>query len=101
VGAEFNWWLLIVGVVVGGALTWLVLADSNRREREVDDQELPAEAEWIARTLGRPPVTGEVVEQVLRAHQRYLGFPPPDVLVAPDELQVLEDRDGTTGEPVG
>ena len=29
--AEFNWWLLIVGVVAGGVLTWLVLADTTRR----------------------------------------------------------------------
>jgi hypothetical protein len=25
----------------------------------------------------------------LRAHRRYLGFPPPDVLVAPEELEGL------------
>ena len=38
--AEFNWWLLIVGLVAGGALTWLVLADSIRRDREIGDEEL-------------------------------------------------------------
>ena len=42
--AEFNWWLLIVGVVAGGVLTWLVLADTTRREREIADEELMAEA---------------------------------------------------------
>ena len=42
--AEFNWWLLIVGVVAGAALTWLVVADSSRRDREVGERELPAEA---------------------------------------------------------
>ena len=80
--AEFNWWLLIVGVVAGAALTWLVVADSTRREREVGERELPAEAAWIARSVGQPGVDAEAAEAIL-AHRRYLGFPPPDVLVAP------------------
>jgi hypothetical protein len=86
VSAEFNWWLLIVGIVAGGALTWLVLADSNRRDQEVGDEELRAEAAWIASSLGRPDVDEAVAEDVLRAHRRYLGFPPPDALVDPAEL---------------
>lgn len=90
--AEFNWWLLLVGIVVGGALTWLVLADSNRREREIGDEELTAEAGWIARSLGEPVVDAEVAESVLRAHRRYLGFPPPDALVDPSELVALGDE---------
>lgn len=90
--AEFNWWLLLVGIVVGGALTWLVLADSNRREREIGDEELTAEAGWIARSLGEPVVDAEVAESVLRAHRRYLGFPPPDALVDPAELIALGDE---------
>lgn len=90
--AEFNWWLLLVGIVVGGALTWLVLADSNRREREIGDEELIAEAGWIARSLGEPVVDAEVAESVLRAHRRYLGFPPPDALVDPAELVALADE---------
>ncbi len=103
-GAEFNWWLLIVGVVVGGLLTWLVLSDSARRERDVEERELPAEATWIARYVGRPQVDAETAEQVLRAHRTYLEFPPPDVLVAPDELAPLDptQRDpapADTGSP--
>lgn len=89
--AEFNVWLLIVGVVAGGAMTWLVLADSNRRERELDARELPAEATWIARMLGQPLVDAEVAEQVLRAHRLYLGFTPPDALVPADELEVAAE----------
>lgn len=88
--AEFNWWLLIVGVVAGAALTWLVVADSSRREREVGERELPAEAAWIAKSSGEPAVDADTAERVLRAHRRYLGFPPPDVLVAPEELEVLQ-----------
>ena len=88
--AEFNWWLLIVGVVAGAALTWLVVADSSRREREVGERELPAEAAWIAKSSGEPAVDADTAERVLRAHRRYLGFPPPDVLVAPEELEALQ-----------
>ena len=97
-GAEFNWWLLIVGVVAGGALTWLVLADFARRDREISDEELAAEAAWIARTLDTPLLDADLAEEVLRAHRRYLGFPPPDVLVAPEELPALAE-DGVSAEP--
>lgn len=97
--AEFNWWLLIVGLVAGGALTWLVLADSNRREAEVSEEELAAEAGWIARSLGEPFLDPELAERVLRAHRRYLGFPPPDMLVEPGELVKLQDRQAATGDP--
>jgi hypothetical protein len=95
---DFNWWLLIIGVVAGGLLTWLVLAESTRREREIVDAELPAEAAWIARTLATPAVDAAAAEDVLRAHRRYLGFPPPDVLVAPDDLDALEGQ-GVAIEP--
>ena len=95
--AEFNWWLLIVGVVAGGVLTWLVLADTTRREREIGDEELLAEAAWITKAVGGR-VDADVAEDVLRAHRRYLGFPPPDMLVAPDDLPALE-REGLDAEP--
>ena len=95
--AEFNWWLLIVGVVAGGVLTWLVLADTTRREREIGDEELLAEAAWITKAVGGR-VDADAAEDVLRAHRRYLGFPPPDVLVAPEDLPALEGE-GLEAEP--
>jgi hypothetical protein len=96
---DFNWWLLIIGVVAGGLLTWLVLAESTRREREIGETELPAEASWIARTLATPAVDAALAEDVLRAHRRYLGYPPPDVLVDPEDLASLEGQGVATVPP--
>lgn len=95
--AEFDWWLLLVGVVVGAALTWLVLAESGRHDRDVDESETAAEAAWIAGALradGRSLEAADA-EAVLRAHRRYLGFPPPDELVDPAVL----DRDTAPSPP--
>jgi hypothetical protein len=78
--SEFSWWLLILGLVAGAGLVWLVLADSTRREAEVEERELPAEAAWIAESMaeqGRPIDTSDA-EEVLRLHRSYLGVPPPD-----------------------
>ena len=48
VNAEFNWWLLIVGLVVGAGLVWFVLADPRRREVDIDAEERPREAAWLS-----------------------------------------------------
>lgn len=95
---DFNWWLLVVGAVAGVALTWLVLADTQRREEEITDEELAAEAGWIERTLPGGPRRDQV-ERVLRAHRRYLGFAPPDTLVDPAELAELEREQRASSEP--
>ena len=78
--AEFNWWLLIVGLVVGAGLTWLVLADSSRREVDIEDRELDAESRWIADALAdlHRPLDDERVLDVLRLHRAYRAAAPPD-----------------------
>jgi hypothetical protein len=63
-----------------------VLAESSRRDREIGDEELEAEAAWIARSLGQPLVDPAIASEVLHAHRRYLGYPPPDALVDPADL---------------
>lgn len=90
VGSEFSIWLLLVGLVAGGALTWLVLAELSRRDEEIDERELRAEATWLASTLDDPRLDAALAEDVLHAHRRYLGYPPPDALISPDELAALE-----------
>ena len=80
VNAEFNWWLLIVGLVVGAGIAWFVLMDSRRRDVDVDEQERPREALWLSRMLSDEghPVSPEVTERLLVLHAAYLDAPPPD-----------------------
>jgi hypothetical protein len=99
VTGDFNFWLIIVGLIAGAALTWLVMAETTRRDQDIAERELEAEAGWIANTLGDPLVDAEVAEHVLRAHRRYLGFPPPDALVDPDELVALPQDDAPADTP--
>ena len=82
--SEFNWWLLIVGLVMGAGLVWLILADSHRRESEISQAELPAEAAWIAATTedGEQPIDIDTAERVLVLHSAYLASLPPDELTA-------------------
>ncbi|MEX2011586.1 MAG: hypothetical protein WEF51_05075 [Chloroflexota bacterium] len=78
--AEFNWWLLIVGLVAGAALVWLVLADSARRDADVEDDEIPMEAAWIAAAMrdDGEEIEPRTADRVLRLHRAYLTAPPPD-----------------------
>lgn len=80
--AEFQWWLLIVGLVIGGGLTAIVLFDGARRDEDIAESELPSEAAWIAE---RSAASGGSIDQgtaeaVLRAHRAYRGLPTPDVI---------------------
>ena len=78
--AEFNWWLLIVGLVVGAGLVWLVVLDSRRRESDIDATETAREALWLSTVLAEEgsDVTPAMAQRVLELHRAYLGSPPPD-----------------------
>ena len=81
--AEFQWWLLLVGLAAGGGLVAVVFLDSSRRDADLADDERVAEANWISiwlRGRGRS-VSPEDVEDILAAHRDYLELPPPDRLV--------------------
>jgi len=82
VNAEFNVWLLIVGLIVGAGLVWLVVLDSRRRESEVDAEERPREAAWLSAVLREDgyDVSPQAAERFLLLHRAYLEAPPPDGL---------------------
>lgn len=105
--AEFQWWLLIVGLVAGGGLVAVVSMDGRRREEDIVELERRAEATWIAARLsGRDrELDAGTVESVLRVHREYLSLPPPDRLVInldrdPDRVpdEVRDDRRGGADE---
>ena len=103
--AEFNVWLLIVGLILGAGLVWLVIMDSRRRESEVDEVERPREAAWLSAVLTEDgyDVSPDLAERVLLLHRAYLDAPPPDGAMddepAPDAVVVdASPPDGAVGE---
>lgn len=95
--AEFNWWLLVVGLVVGGGLVWFVLLETRRREADIDAVERPREAAWLSAVLREEghEVSPEVAARVLDLHRRYLEAPAPDDPVARDDRpSELPEDDG-------
>jgi hypothetical protein len=110
--AEFNLWLLIVGIAAGAAVMWLVIGTLARNDDEENAEERELEAAWISDTIeqhgGRAPAT--LVEQILALHRRYLqggpGIPVPQG--EPDEVEpeavevAMETEPGPTeaAEPV-
>ena len=99
--AEFNVWLLIVGLVVGAGLVWLVMMDGRRREADIDAVELPREAAWISALLAEDgyDVSPEAAEQALLFHRAYLGAPPPEPAPTPDSEPPAGEPTPAAGEP--
>jgi len=92
--AEFQWWLLLVGLVAGGGLVAIVSMDSRRREEDLADAERRAEATWIADRLyaQSPALDPDTVDAVLRVHREYLALPAPDRLVIDGAPHHLDGR---------
>ena len=100
VNAEFNWWLLIVGLVVGAGLVWFVLMDARRREADVDAEEVPREAAWLSAILADEgwDVPPEATERLLALHRSYLEAPPPDEVTMRSDTDEPPDE---VGPPTG
>ena len=98
---EFNWWLLIVGLAIGAAVVWLVLADSRRREVDITERERESEARWIGesmRAAGRRIDDADALD-ILRLHDAYLAASPPDNLDEADEQDLAEAIRGPAQPP--
>jgi hypothetical protein len=95
VNAEFNVWLLIVGLVVGAGLVWLVIMDTRRREVEVDAVERPREAAWLSAVMVDDgfDVSPAAAERMLELHRAYLEAPPPDPPPAEADGEASETDD--------
>ncbi len=89
---EFEWWSLIVGLVVGGTVVGLLTTTFARRDDDLEADEREAEATFIASHLtgGGTPVDRELVVRVLDAHREYLGLPAP-IAIVPAEGEPGED----------
>jgi hypothetical protein len=103
VNAEFNVWLLIVGLVVGAGLVWLVVMDSRRREADVDATERPREAAWLSAVMTEDgyEVSPDAAERMLELHRAYLEAPPPDeveTIEAGEPARVEDGEPATTEE---
>jgi hypothetical protein len=94
--AEFNLWLLLVGLVAGAGLTWLVIGELRRSDADIEETERDLESAWIADQLAgtSDAVDEEQAAAVLRLHSRYLATSLP-----PDDEAVTEDAGPAAPEP--
>jgi hypothetical protein len=99
VNAEFNVWLLVVGLILGAGLVWLVVMDSRRQEAEIDAAELPREAAWLSVVMAEDgfDVGPEVAERLLLLHRAYLGATPPDEVAADEGIHTASEEPGLAG----
>jgi hypothetical protein len=99
--AEFNIWLLLVGLIVGGGLTWLVVGELRRSEGDIGQSERELEADWIVDQLAGTDrsVSEEQADAVLQLHQRYLATSLPPTPLAGDEGSDEADADPGSDAP--
>jgi hypothetical protein len=91
---EFQWWLLLVGLVIGALLVFLVMVDFSRSADEQAEAEMSRASRWIARNL--EPTDGAVdpglIQEILRLNREWLAgaavdeaSPPPPEPASADE----------------
>ena len=102
--SEFNWWLLLLGLAVGGGLTWLVMAETRRREQDLEEEDLVDEAVWLEERLAEEgrEVSPDTIERVVQLHREYLAVVPPvevtdDAWRPADEALTSEEAWRTAG----
>ncbi len=99
---EFQWWLLLVGLVIGALLVFLVMVDFGRSADEQSEAELAREADWMAGLLR--PTDGEIdpglIHEILRLHREWLaGATSPAIEAAPRSGQPPADEPPADGPP--
>ncbi len=105
---QFDWWLLLVGLVIGAGLTWLVLAEVRRRDDDLSRDERAAEADWIVANLAARGMDADsdAVQEVLRLHRTYLANAPSTVSIwdagdpswpTPEDLAAAERETADAG----
>jgi hypothetical protein len=89
---EWQWWALILGILLGVGGYWLLRERLPRREEDIDPVERSAEADWISRSVERmggqaPP---EVVTIILDLHREYLAERAPIEVTGADLRESFE-----------
>jgi hypothetical protein len=105
---EYQWWLLVVVAAATLGVIWLLRGTLPRREVDVEQPEVAAEARWISRrlqALGSSAPVG-TIEQILELHRSYLEEPPASapletVMMPLPEEDATQDRSVTAPNPAG
>jgi hypothetical protein len=84
--AEFQWWVFIVGLAVGGTVVGMLVTRLQRTDADLEADEREAEAMFIAGHLSDSGtrVDAATVAVILEAHREYLGLPAPVAIVPAD-----------------
>lgn len=84
--AEFQWWVFIVGLAVGGTVVGMLVTRFQRTDADLEADEREAEAMFLAGHLSDrgTRVDAATVAVILEAHREYLGLPAAVAIVPAD-----------------